>query len=118
MPDEVEAVAVESYDLVETIPNLVHIIIDSTRASIAGSVRDYASLSFKKSPNTGWVIILGNDRIGGLLLSIFARLVNASFIYRHTVDEAVEFLASRDFTIKTFVEANPNLTQIDIASQE
>ncbi|MBZ0279110.1 MAG: hypothetical protein K8L97_00135 [Anaerolineae bacterium] len=107
-PSEVNEIALTAHDMIASIPHLVHLIIDSSEGGMGGSIREYASLSFKRASNTGWIVILGNDRIGGLLLSIFARIVGVSFVYKNTLEETIEFLAERDFNIKDYVEANLN----------
>ncbi len=109
LPAEVGRIALESYDLIASSPHLVHMVVDATNGSISGSIRDYASLTFKRASNTGWSIIIGNDRIGGLLLSLFARAVGVSFVYKSSLEEALEFLAERDLQVKAFVETRPQL---------
>lgn len=104
---EVGEVAGEVHTMMATVPHMVHMVVDSRKATMSGAIHEYAALAtIKRAPNTGWIIVLGGDQIGGLLLSIFARMVGVSFVYKNTLEECVDFLAERDFNIKDYIEAS------------
>ncbi|HEX2621731.1 MAG TPA: hypothetical protein VHL11_16350 [Phototrophicaceae bacterium] len=92
--------------------DLVHFIIDSANASMGKQVREYMSIPFKRSPNTGWVIITGTSGLMRMIMSVFSALIpgGMQFTAMSNVAEAVTFLSKRDLAIASFISTHQPLS--------
>lgn len=88
--------------------HLVHMILDSTQASMVPHVREYMNIKFQRSSNLGWTIAIGTSALTRMAMSIFGTLIpNFQFSTMNTVQDAIYFLSKRDFAIQSYLEEHP-----------
>ncbi len=103
-PEDARQVGNAIYDAIEHIDSLVHIIMDLRQASIAANPLKYGSNDYQYAPNTGVVIVIGNSKVFGLLVSIFTRSLSRPLVYRDSIDAALAYISERDIRVQRTLE--------------
>lgn len=112
LPPEVSEVGLVLYEQMlernKVSKDLVHLIIDTSQASIAPHIREYMSISFKRNDNLGWSILTGSTGMMKTLVSIFGTLIpGLHFTSLNTNQDALNFLKLRDFAVQEYLDQHP-----------
>jgi hypothetical protein len=84
---------------------LVHMIVDAREATIQDKLWNYAKLSLKRHPNNGWTIVLGDSRLTGLVIAIFAKVLNSHIQYSESPATALKLICDRDAVVMDMMKA-------------
>lgn len=104
--DEVQMIADKMYKEIDSVTTeaLVHLLIDVRECTLSEKVWEYAKLNLRRHPHYGWAIVIGDSRLGGLVIAIFSKLVNSHIRYSETLESALKFLSERDLTVDEYLK--------------
>lgn len=104
---DVQIVADKLYEAVASAAQtqLVHMIVDARDATIQDKIWNYAKLSLKRHPNNGWTIVLGDSRLTGLVVAIFAKVLNSHIQYSESPETAMKLICERDAAVMDMMKA-------------
>jgi hypothetical protein len=95
---EVQQVANTLIDEINTAPtsHLVHLMVDVRECILAEKAWSYSKLQLHRHTNTGWVLVIGDSRMGGLVIAIFSKILQMQIHYSPSPEAALNFIAQRD----------------------
>lgn len=104
--DEVQIVADKLYEMMDapTSNAAIHILVDVRAATMADKVWNYALLKLRRHKRIGWAIVIGDSRLGGLVIAIFSKLLNLHIHYSETPEAALTILRERDEVVAEFLK--------------
>lgn len=104
---EVQMVADQLYEAVDSAADtqVVHMIVDAREATIDDKLWNYAKLSLKRHPNNGWTVVVGDSRLTGLVIAIFAKVLNSHIHYSETPETALKLISDRDVAVMDVMKA-------------
>lgn len=107
--DEVQTIADEIYEAVALVPQMsvVHILIDMRECTIQDKIWNYAKLNFRRNANNGWAIIIGDSRVGGLIIAIFSKALNLRIRYSDTPAAALQLLSEHFSIVADYLDHPP-----------
>lgn len=81
--------------------NVMHVIIDISNAiKFPTDLKDLEDLLLShKNPGTGWVILVGGNRLARLLTATLSQITQVQFRAAPTIEDGLAFLAQRDPTL-------------------
>ena len=95
------------YEMIDAVPSqaMIHLCIDVREASMQDKVWMYASLKLRRHVRTGWSIVIGDSRLGGLLIAIFSKVINLHIQYSDTPEAAMKILVERDLVVADYLKS-------------
>ena len=104
--DEVQLIADEMYEAIvaASTATLVHTLIDAREAAMQDKVWNYAKINFRRHPNHGWSIVVGDSRLGGLVIAIFSKILNQHIRYSETPEAALKILGEHHTVVADYLE--------------
>jgi hypothetical protein len=103
--DEVQQIADDMYNAIAaaSTATLVHTLVDVREATMQDKVWNYAKLNFKRHPNNGWSIVIGDSRLGGLVIAIFSKILNLHIRYSETLETALKTLGEHHVVVAEYL---------------
>jgi hypothetical protein len=104
---DVQIIADQLYEAVSSAAHtqIVHMIVDAREATIQDKIWNYAKLDLKRHPNNGWTIVLGDSRLTGLVVAIFAKVLNSHIHYSESPETAIKLICERDTAVLDMMKA-------------
>ena len=102
---EVQIVADKMYDIMAATPTpaLIHTLIDVREATIHDKIWTYSRLNFRRHPNNGWSIVIGDSRLGGLVIAILSKALNQHIRYCESLNDALKILSERNTAVADYL---------------
>lgn len=104
--EEVQIISDDMYREMESVTarSAIHLLIDVRGCTIQDKVWMYAKLDFKRHPKIGLSIVIGDSRIGGMVIAIFSKILNIQIRYSPTPEAALKVLQERDVTVAEYFD--------------
>jgi hypothetical protein len=99
--DEVQQIADQMYDEIAAAASEspVHTLVDVRECGMQDKVWNYAKLNFRRHPNSGWSIVIGDSRLGGLVIAIFSKILNQHIRYSESLESSMKILSDHHVEI-------------------
>lgn len=76
---------------------LVHLIVElNDLTSFPKRIADYKSVAGEKARNSGWVVLVGDNKMIRFIASIVSQFMKTRYTYVSTREEALSYIQERD----------------------
>jgi len=94
---DVEFAARKVYEAIDAEPSApIHFLVDARQGHMSDKLWNYTRIKIKRHVRSGFIIMIGDLRLTGLLIAIFSKMLNLQIHYQPTPEAALKFLQERD----------------------